>query len=137
MPQLHPGLKGQPPTLLKIFVKRMALRGLFYCQIVCRKVYFIRVNSKHQENHDHQNTTLPRGASLHSSMSAEEARKTMIRFSIAAHLRSAPKSLGAASVQQVRSFRDWHKKTTKRLELRSLSLAELESLYVTVNSTYQ
>ena len=70
-------------------------------------------------------------------MSAEEARKTTLRTSMAASLRGGPKSLGAASVQQVQSFQAWHKKTSKRLELRTLSLAELESLYVTVNGIYQ
>lgn len=70
-------------------------------------------------------------------MSAEEARKTHLRECIAKLLRGAPRSLSGASVQTVRAFKETHKKTSKRMEQRTLSLSELESTYLSLEQLYK
>ena len=70
-------------------------------------------------------------------MSQEEARKTHLRECIAKLLRGAPRSLSGASVQTVRNFTELHKKTTKRLEQRTLSLQELESTHLSLEQLYK
>ena len=70
-------------------------------------------------------------------MSQEEARKTHLRECIAKLLRGAPRSIGGASVQVVRNFKELHKKTSKRMEQRNLSLHELESTYLSLEQLYK
>ncbi len=70
-------------------------------------------------------------------MDYEAERKLVLRNWIDLRLKGAPACIASASVQQVISFKDWHKKTAKRMETRSLSLPELESIYITVGSIYK
>ena len=70
-------------------------------------------------------------------MSQEEARKTHLRECITKLLRGAPRSLSGASVQTVRAFKEMHKKTSKRMEQRTLSLQELESTHLSLEQLYK